>query len=53
VRTSSELALRIDPATAAVTRRVGPAAGSGSVAIDGDSVWISAHDVTTVWRIAD
>lgn len=53
VRTSSGLAVRIDPLTATVTRRIGPAAGSGSIAIDGTSVWISAHDVTTVWRIDD
>jgi hypothetical protein len=28
-----------------------PSAGSGGVAADDDAVWITAHDVTTIWRL--
>ncbi|CAN5231674.1 hypothetical protein BH11ACT3_BH11ACT3_25720 [soil metagenome] len=51
VRTSAELAVLIDPDTLKVVRRLGPSSGSGSIAIDGDGVWISAHDITTVWFV--
>ena len=34
-----------------VVARYGPPSGSGSVAADEDAVWVSAHDVTTVWRL--
>jgi hypothetical protein len=53
VRTSGELASLLDPATTRVVRRVGPEAGSGSIAVHGDDLWISAHDVSRVWRIPD
>ncbi len=51
VRTEEALAVRIDPATNEVTQRVGPAAGSGGVAIAEDAVWFTAHDVGAVWRL--
>ncbi len=50
-RVSAELVAQIDPSTNSVVARYGPSAGSGSVAADADAVWISAHDVTTVWRV--
>ncbi|WP_377644205.1 hypothetical protein [Oryzobacter terrae] len=50
-RTSDALVAKIDPATATVVARYGPAAGSGSVAADGSAVWISAHDVDAVHRL--
>jgi virginiamycin B lyase len=50
-RVSAELVAQIDPSTNSVVARYGPSAGSGSVAADDDAVWISAHDVTTVWRV--
>jgi hypothetical protein len=50
-RVSDALVAQIDPATNTVVARYGPEAGSGSVAADKDAVWISAHDVTTVWRV--
>ena len=51
VRGGPELLARIDPATNRVTERYGPDAGSGSVAADDDAVWITAHDVETIWRL--
>jgi virginiamycin B lyase len=51
VRTSGELAVAVDPATDRVVRRLGPAAGSGSVAVAGGAVWLTAHDTGTVHRV--
>jgi YVTN family beta-propeller protein len=50
-RVSADLVARIDPSTNSVVARYGPSAGSGSVSADDDAVWISAHDVKTVWRV--
>jgi virginiamycin B lyase len=50
-RVSDVAVAQIDPATMTVIARYGPSVGSGSVAADRDAVWISAHDVTTVWRV--
>jgi YVTN family beta-propeller protein len=50
-RVSDSLVAQIDPATNKVVRRLGTRAGSGSVAADDDAVWISAHDVSTLWRV--
>jgi streptogramin lyase len=50
-RVSDTLITQIDPATDTVVARYGPPSGSGSVAADEDAVWVSAHDVTTVWRL--
>jgi len=43
--------VKIDPATNAVVARYSPTAGSGSVAADGDNVWVSAHDHDVVYRL--
>ena len=51
-RVSGWLVSKIDPATAEVVARYGPAAGSGSVAADESAVWISAHDIDVVYRLA-
>jgi len=51
-RVSDALVAQVDPATNKVIRRFGDPAGSGSVAADDDAVWISAHDVETIWRVA-
>jgi virginiamycin B lyase len=51
VRGSATLLARIDPATNTITNRYGPRVGSGSVAADNDAVWITAHDVKTIWRL--
>ncbi len=50
-RVSDVAVAQIDPATMTVVARYGPPVGSGSVAADSDAVWVSAHDVTTVWRV--
>lgn len=52
VRSTNELAVRLDPTTLQVTARLGRAKGSGSIGIDGDGVWISAHDVEAVYYVA-
>jgi YVTN family beta-propeller protein len=51
VRTETELATAIDPATDEVVRVLGPAKGSGSVAVTPGAVWITAHDVRQVYRV--
>lgn len=52
VQATSRIGVEIDPATNAVVQRVGPAEGSGSVAITADgAVWITAHDVLKLYRI--
>ncbi len=51
VRTTGDLAARIDARTNAVDLRLGPAAGSGSVAVAGRDVWLTAHDIHTVYRV--
>jgi YVTN family beta-propeller protein len=51
LRGSRTLLFQIDPATNEIVARYGPSAGSGSVAADESAVWITAHDVTTIWRL--
>ena len=51
LRGSSMLLFKIDPTTNQIVARYGPASGSGSVAADDDAVWITAHDITTIWRL--
>ena len=51
VRVTDSLIARIDPKTDRVVARYGPSAGSGSVAADSSAVWVSAHDVSSVWRL--
>jgi hypothetical protein len=31
--------------------RYSPSVGSGSVAADDEAIWITAHDITTIWRL--
>ncbi len=51
LRGSRTLLFRIDPATNAIVARYTPSAGSGSVAADDSAVWITAHDILTIWRL--
>jgi virginiamycin B lyase len=51
VRTKQDLVVRIDPRTNQVNARLGPASGSGSVVADDGTLWVSAHDVESVWRL--
>jgi hypothetical protein len=50
-RGSDRLIVRIDAATSTVVERFGPPSGSGAVIVAFGAVWISAHDVDTVWRL--
>jgi streptogramin lyase len=50
-RVTDALVSRIDPRTNTLVARYGSGSGSGSVAADGKALWISAHEVRTVWRI--
>jgi len=51
VRATRTLLSVIDPAANIITEQFGPPAGSGAVRVAGNHVWISAHDVQTVWAI--
>ena len=42
---------QIEPRTNTVIRRYGPPSGSGAVVVGFGAVWVSAHDVSTVWRL--
>jgi virginiamycin B lyase len=50
-RGADKLLTRIDPKRRKVVARYGPSSGSGAVIVGGGAVWISAHDVNTVWRL--
>ena len=50
-RGSGYLLTRIDPETNEVASRYGPSSGSGGVIVAPGAVWLSAHDVGTVWRL--
>lgn len=52
VRGGPALLARIDPAKNLVTERYSPHPGSGSVAAAEDAVWVTAHDVATIWRLS-
>lgn len=49
VRGKKALLATIDPSSNAVTQVFGPPAGSGAVRVAGDLVWVTAHDIRTVW----
>jgi virginiamycin B lyase len=49
VRGTKILLLRIDPETNKVVEEFGPPAGSGAVRVADGLVWITAHDIQTVW----
>jgi YVTN family beta-propeller protein len=52
VRADKVLLSAIDPKTNRVVRRYGPAQGSGAVRVGNGKLWVSAHDVNKVWRLA-
>lgn len=49
VRATKTLLSVIDPTTNTVVRRYGPRAGSGAVRATAAQVWVTAHDIHTVW----
>ena len=50
-RGTAALLTRIDPRTNKVAERYGPSSGSGAATVGYGALWISAHDVRTVWRL--
>jgi streptogramin lyase len=50
LRGSRTLLFQIDPETNTIVGRFGPNSGSGGVAVDGEVIWVTAHDIATVWR---
>jgi virginiamycin B lyase len=50
-RISAALIAKLDGKTGQLLATYGPASGSGSVAAGDDAAWVSAHDVTAVWRL--
>jgi YVTN family beta-propeller protein len=50
-RGSDKLLAKIDPKRRKVVARYGPPSGSGAVIVGAGAVWISAHDIDTVWRL--
>ncbi len=50
-RISAALVAKLDVKTGALLATYGPPSGSGSVAADAAAVWVSAHDVSSVWRM--
>jgi virginiamycin B lyase len=42
---------KVSPASNKVVQVYGPPSGSGSVTVGPGGVWISAHNVKTVWRL--
>ncbi|MEO6166029.1 MAG: hypothetical protein ABIO46_07905, partial [Chitinophagales bacterium] len=54
VRATKVLLSAIDPASNHVAVVYGPPSGSGAVRVTGNNVvWLSAHDVHTVWAIKE
>jgi virginiamycin B lyase len=49
VRAEKVLLSAIDPETNRIIERFGPPAGSGAVRVAGHFVWVTAHDIQTVW----
>ena len=51
LRASEELVAQIDPTSDRVVARIGSPQGSGSASAGGGQLWISAHDVATLYRV--
>ena len=49
VRASKTLLQVIDPRDNTIVERYGPTAGSGAVRANASHVWVTAHDIHTVW----
>jgi YVTN family beta-propeller protein len=49
VRAEKVLLSVIRPATNRVVERLGPPAGSGAVRVAGNYIWVTAHDIQTIW----
>ena len=53
VRAKNTMLSVIDPNTNKVVSRYGPPAGSGAVRIENGRVWITAHDINTIWVLKE
>jgi virginiamycin B lyase len=53
VRAKSTLLIIVDPTTNEVISRLGPAAGSGAVRIEHGRIWVTAHDINTIWVLEE
>ncbi len=51
IRGSGPLLARLDPSTNKIVEKYGPESGSGAAIVGYGAVWISAHDIDTVWRL--
>jgi virginiamycin B lyase len=51
VRAKNKLLLAIDPSTNGVIASFGPPSGSGAVRASANAVWVSSHDINTVWKL--
>lgn len=49
IRAGKTLLSAIDPATNRIVERFGPPSGSGAVRVANDLIWVTAHDIQTVW----
>ena len=50
-RGTEALVAQVDPKSGRVVRRIGPGEGSGSAAAGSGQLWISAHDVSKLYRV--
>ena len=50
-RGTGPLLTRINATSDRVIKRYGPSSGSGGAIVGGGAVWVSAHDINTVWRL--
>lgn len=53
VRAKNTLLSVIEPNTNEVVSRFGPPAGSGAVRIENGRIWITAHDINTIWVLKE
>jgi virginiamycin B lyase len=51
VRAEKVLLTVIDPESNRIVHRFKPPAGSGAVRVGAQSVWVSAHDINTIWEL--
>jgi len=49
VRAKPTLLIVVDPKTNKAISHIGPAAGSGAVRVENGRVWVTAHDINTIW----
>lgn len=50
-RVYDQLIVQLDPGTGDIVARFGPASGSGGVAATDQALWVTAHDINTVWWV--